>query len=179
MRRTKRFDADRSCRGSSTRRRLQIDEQPRRITLANPELERRIEENGALFDEMKTTYNATVKAFAAAIDCKDKYTEGHSVRVGRLAEIIAAELGWGKDETEGAAVAGYLHDVGKLTVERRIINAPYRINAKQSAELNKHPTVGYEILRPIHHPFADVPLAAKCHHERVDGRGYCRRGGCR
>jgi len=136
------------------------------------ELERRVEENRALFDEMKTTYTATVKAFAAAIDCKDKYTEGHSVRVGKFSEIIAAELGWGKDETEGAAVAGYLHDVGKLTVERRIINAPYRINAKESAELNKHPMVGYEILQPIHHPYADVPLAAKCHHERVDGRGY-------
>ena len=136
------------------------------------ELERRADENRAMFDEMRSTYNATVKAFAAAIDCKDKYTEGHSVRVGRFSEIIAAELAWGKDEIEGAAVAGYLHDVGKLTVERKIINAPYRINAKESAELNKHPMVGYEILQPIHHPYADVPLAAKCHHERVDGRGY-------
>lgn len=136
------------------------------------ELERRVEENRQLFDDMKSTYNATVKAFAAAIDCKDKYTEGHSVRVGRFSEIIAAELGWGKDETEGAAVAGYLHDVGKLTVERKIINAPYRINAKESAELNKHPMVGYEILQPIHHPYADVPLAARAHHERIDGRGY-------
>lgn len=136
------------------------------------EIERHADENRKLFDEMRSTYHDTVKAFAAAIDCKDKYTEGHSVRVGRFSEIIAIELGWGKDETEGAAVAGYLHDVGKLTVERRIINAPYRINAKESAELNKHPTVGYEILLPIHHPYTDVPLAAKYHHERLDGRGY-------
>ena len=136
------------------------------------EIERRGEENRRLYDEMCSTYNDTVKAFAAAIDCKDKYTEGHSVRVGKFSEIIAAELGWGFDETEGAAVAGYLHDVGKLTVERKIINAPYRINAKESAELNKHPGVGYEILQPIHHPYADVPLAAKYHHERLDGQGY-------
>lgn len=136
------------------------------------EIERRAEENRQLFDEMRSTYHDTVKAFAAAIDCKDKYTEGHSVRVGKFSEIIAAELGWGQDETEGAAVAGYLHDVGKLTVERKIINAPYRINAKESAELNKHPGVGFEILQPIRHPYADVPLAAKYHHERLDGRGY-------
>ena len=136
------------------------------------EIERHAEENRQLFNEMRSTYHDTVKAFAAAIDCKDKYTEGHSVRVGRFSEIIATELGWGKEETEGAAVAGYLHDVGKLTVERRIINAPYRINAKESAELNKHPAVGFEILQPIHHPYADVPLAAKYHHERLDGRGY-------
>ena len=121
---------------------------------------------------MRTTYKYTVKAFAAAIDSKDKYTEGHSVRVGKYTEIIARELGWKDDEVEGAAVAGYLHDVGKLTVERKIINAPYRINAKESKELNKHPAVGYEILMPIHHPYTDVPLAAKYHHERLDGRGY-------
>ena len=136
------------------------------------ELERRAEENRRLYDDLKMTYADTVKAFATAIDCKDKYTEGHSVRVGKYSEIIAHELGWSDEEMEGAAVAGYLHDVGKLTVERNIINAPYRINAKESAELNKHPAVGYEILMPIHHPFADVPLAAKYHHERLDGHGY-------
>jgi len=136
------------------------------------EVERRAEENRKLYDELHTTYTDTVRAFAAAIDCKDKYTEGHSVRVGKYSEIIATELGWTQDETEGAAVAGYLHDVGKLTVDRRIINAPYRINAKESTELNKHPGVGYEILMPIHHPFTDVPLAARYHHERLDGRGY-------
>jgi HD-GYP domain-containing protein (c-di-GMP phosphodiesterase class II) len=136
------------------------------------ELERRAEENRRLYEDLKMTYADTVKAFATAIDCKDKYTEGHSVRVGKYTEIIAQELGWSDEETEGAAVAGYLHDVGKLTVERNIINAPYRINAKESAELNKHPSVGYEILLPIHHPYTDVPLAAKYHHERLDGRGY-------
>ena len=136
------------------------------------EIERHAEENRKLFDDLRTTYNDTVKAFAAAIDCKDKYTEGHSVRVGRYSEIIAAELEWSPDQVEGAATAGYLHDVGKLTVERKIINAPYRINAKESAELNKHPAVGFEILQPIHHPYTDVPLAAKYHHERLDGRGY-------
>ncbi|HEY0428466.1 MAG TPA: HD domain-containing phosphohydrolase [Pyrinomonadaceae bacterium] len=136
------------------------------------ELERRADENRRLYEDLRMTYKDTVKAFATAIDCKDKYTEGHSVRVGKYSEIIAHELGWSDEQIEGVAVAGYLHDVGKLTVERNIINAPYRINAKESAELNKHPAVGYEILLPIHHPYTDVPLAAKYHHERLDGRGY-------
>jgi HD-GYP domain-containing protein (c-di-GMP phosphodiesterase class II) len=136
------------------------------------ELERKAEENRRLFEDLQITYKDTVKAFAAAIDCKDKYTEGHSERVGKYSEIIAEELGWNENQVEGVAVAGYLHDVGKLAVDRTIINAPYRINAKESAELSKHPAVGYEILQPIHHPFADVPLAAKYHHERLDGRGY-------
>ena len=81
-------------------------------------------------------------------------------------------MGWGEDEVEGIQIAGYLHDVGKLVVDRNIINAPYHIDAKQSSELNRHPAAGYEILAPINLPYADIPLMAKYHHERLDGRGY-------
>lgn len=136
------------------------------------EVERRAEENRKLYEDLKAIYRDTVRSFAAAIDCKDKYTQGHSERVGKYSEIIAREMGWGEEEVEGIAIAGYLHDIGKLVVDRDIINAPYRIDAKQSSELNRHPAAGYEILRPINHPFADIPLMARYHHERPDGRGY-------
>jgi len=133
---------------------------------------KRAAENRRLYEELRAIYRDTVRAFAAAIDIKDKYTQGHSERVGRYSEIIAQELGWSEDEVEGIQIAGYLHDVGKLVVERDIINAPYRIDAKQSSELNRHPAAGYEILKRITHPYADIPLMAKYHHERLDGRGY-------
>src|SRR6478672_1128371 len=107
------------------------------------ELERRADENQRLYDNMRLTYKDTVKAFAAAIDCKDKYTEGHSVRVGKYSEIIAEELGWDENRVEGVAVAAYLHDVGKLVVDRNIINSPIRITASENAQLSKHPAVGY------------------------------------
>jgi hypothetical protein len=129
-------------------------------------------ENRRLYFDLRTIYRDTVRAFAAAIDIKDKYTQGHSERVGKYSEIIAREMGWGEEEVEGMAIAGYLHDVGKLVVERDIINAPYKIDAKQSSELNRHPGAGFDILSPICHPFADIPLMAKYHHERLDGRGY-------
>lgn len=136
------------------------------------ELSQRAEENRQLYNEMRVIYSDTVRAFAAAIDCKDKYTQGHSERVGKYSEIIAREMGWSDDKIEGIAVAGYLHDIGKLVVERDIINAPYKIDAKQSSELNRHPAAGYDILSPINHPYADIPLTARYHHERIDGRGY-------
>ena len=132
----------------------------------------RAEENRRLYEDLRAIYRDTVRAFAAAIDIKDKYTQGHSARVGRYSEIIAREMGWGEDEVEGIQIAGYLHDVGKLVVDRNIINAPYHIDAKLSSELNRHPAAGYEILAPINHPYADIPLMAKYHHERLDGRGY-------
>jgi HD domain len=136
------------------------------------QLEQRAEENRRIYEELRAIYRDTVKAFAAAIDIKDKYTQGHSERVGKYSEIIARQMGWNEDAVEGIAIAGYLHDVGKLVVERDIINAPYRIDAKASNELNRHPAAGYEILSPIHHPYADIPLMARHHHERMDGRGY-------
>ena len=136
------------------------------------EVERRAVENRKLYEDLKAIYKDTVRAFAVAIDCKDKYTQGHSERVGKYSEIIARELGWSEEEVEGIAIAGYLHDIGKLIVDRDIINAPYKIDAKKSSELNRHPAAGYEILRPIKHPFADIPLMARYHHERPDGRGY-------
>ena len=132
----------------------------------------RAEENRRLYEEARAIYRDTVRAFATAIDIKDKYTQGHSERVGRYSEIIAREMGWSEGEVEGIQIAGYLHDIGKLVVDRDIINAPYHINAKQSSDLNRHPVAGYEILSPINHPYADIPLMAKYHHERPDGRGY-------
>lgn len=136
------------------------------------EVKSQAEQNRRLYEELRAIYRDTVRAFAAAIDIKDKYTQGHSERVGKYSEIIAREMGFPEEEVEGLAIAGYLHDVGKLVVERGIINAPYRIDAKQSSELNRHPAAGFEILKSIHHPYADIPLAAKYHHERIDGRGY-------
>ena len=132
----------------------------------------RAEENRRLYEELRAIYRDTVRAFAAAIDIKDKYTQGHSERVGRYSEIIAREMGWSEEEVDGIQIAGYLHDIGKLIVDRDIINAPYHIDAKQSSDLNRHPAAGYEILSPINHPYADIPLTAKYHHERLDGRGY-------
>lgn len=136
------------------------------------QIEQRAEENRRLYEDLRTIYRDTVRAFAAAIDIKDKYTQGHSERVGKYSEIIAREMGWPEPEVEGIAIAGYLHDIGKLVVERDIINAPYKIDAKASSELNRHPAAGYEILSPIHHPYTDIPLMARHHHERLDGRGY-------
>ncbi len=136
------------------------------------EVKRKAEENQRLYDGLRAIYKETVRAFAAAIDMKDRYTQGHSVRVGKYSEVIAREMGWSDDEVEGITIAGYLHDIGKLIVDLSVINSPERFSAKDSAEMSKHPAAGYEILAPITHPYADIPLMARYHHERMDGAGY-------
>ena len=136
------------------------------------EVKRKAEENRRLYEGLRTIYRETVHAFAAAIDIKDRYTQGHSVRVGKYSEIIAREMGWSDDEVEGITIAGYLHDIGKLIVDLSVINSPERFSAKESKEMSRHPSAGYEILARINHPYAEIPLMARYHHERIDGNGY-------
>jgi HD-GYP domain-containing protein (c-di-GMP phosphodiesterase class II) len=136
------------------------------------EVERKAVENRRLYDGLRTIYRETVRAFAAAIDMKDRYTQGHSVRVGKYSEVIAREMGWDDEAVEGITIAGYLHDIGKLIVDLSVINSPERFSAKDSKEMSRHPAAGYEILSPISHPYADIPLMARHHHERIDGNGY-------
>lgn len=136
------------------------------------DVEHKANENQRLYEGLRAIYKETVRAFAAAIDIKDRYTQGHSVRVGKYSEIIAREMGWTDDAVEGIAIAGYLHDIGKLIVDLNVLNSPGRFNAKESKEMSRHPAAGYEILAPISHPYADIPLMARYHHERLDGNGY-------
>lgn len=136
------------------------------------EVEHKATENKLLYDGLRKIYKETVHAFAAAIDIKDRYTQGHSVRVGKYSEIIAREMGWSDDEVEGITIAGYLHDIGKLIVDLSVINSPERFSAKESKEMSRHPAAGYEILARINHPYAEIPLMARYHHERIDGNGY-------
>jgi putative nucleotidyltransferase with HDIG domain len=129
-------------------------------------------ENRRLYAEMRQIYRDTVRAFGAAIDLKDAYTSGHSDRVARYAEAIAREMGLSGLELEHIGVAGYLHDIGKITVDRAIINNPRPLTDKEFGELNKHVVTGFEILSNIRRPWDEIAYMTKCHHEKVDGTGY-------
>ncbi|MFY9610555.1 MAG: HD domain-containing phosphohydrolase [Blastocatellia bacterium] len=135
-------------------------------------LKRKADENRRLYREMRHIYRDTVRAFGAAIDLKDAYTSGHSDRVAKYAEAIAREMGLTGQSLEYVGVAGYLHDIGKITVDRAIINNPRPLTDREFGELNKHATTGYEILANIRHPWDEIAYMTKCHHEKVDGTGY-------
>ncbi|HJQ69680.1 MAG TPA: HD domain-containing phosphohydrolase [Blastocatellia bacterium] len=135
-------------------------------------LRRKAEENRRLYREMRQIYRDTVRAFGAAIDLKDAYTSGHSDRVAKYSEAIAREMGVSGQDLEYIEVAGYLHDIGKITVDRTIINNPRPLTDREYQELNKHVTTGYEILSHIRHPWDEIAYMTKCHHEKIDGTGY-------
>ncbi|HET9531735.1 MAG TPA: HD domain-containing phosphohydrolase, partial [Blastocatellia bacterium] len=105
-------------------------------------------------------------------DLKDAYTSGHSERVAKYSEAIAQEMGVTGRELDYTRVAGYLHDIGKIVVERAIIINPRPLTEREFKELNRHVTTGYEILSHIRHPWDEIAYMTKCHHEKVDGTGY-------
>ena len=135
-------------------------------------IKRKAEENRRLYKELRDTYQNTIRAFAAAIDLKDAYTKGHSDRVARYSEAIAREMGVDGRELEQISVAAYLHDIGKIVVDRAIINNPRPLTEREFKELNTHVVTGYEILSSINRPWNEIAYMTKCHHERVDGKGY-------
>ena len=146
------------------------------ITLHNArlflELAKKAAENKKLYENMRRIYHDTIQAFAAAIDAKDEYTNDHSYRVASYAVAIARELGWKKEDVEGIYVAGLLHDIGKIIIDREIINKGATLTAPEINEIKKHPQISYNILSKIKFPWKNVEHFVRHHHERPDGKGY-------
>ncbi len=118
-----------------------------------------------------TLFEETAEALTNAIDAKDKYTCGHSVRVASLSRLIAKEAGVCDDECEQIYFAALLHDVGKIGVPDEVINKQGKLTKEEYAMIMEHPVAGYQILSSIRQsPY--LSIGAHYHHERYDGTGY-------
>ncbi len=121
--------------------------------------------------KMRILFEQTATALATAIDAKDEYTHGHSMRVAEYSLKIAKLAG--KDENFCSQVyyAGLLHDVGKIGIADGIINKTGKLTDEEFAEIKKHPVIGKQILSSISQsPY--LSIGANYHHERYDGHGY-------
>ena len=112
-----------------------------------------------------------MKALAATIDAKDKYTNGHSTRVAEYSREIARRSGRSEQEQEDIYYAGLLHDIGKIGIPEEIINKTSRLTDEEYEVIKTHPVIGGNILKNISE-ISDIGVGAKWHHERYDGRGY-------
>lgn len=136
------------------------------------ELAKRASQNKRLYRNMQRIYHDTIQALAAAIDAKDDYTKDHSYRVATYAVAIARELGWKKTDVEGIYVAGLLHDIGKIIIDRGIINKGEKLTAPEMNEVKRHPQISYDILSKVKFPWKNIDHFVRHHHERLDGKGY-------
>lgn len=128
-------------------------------------------ENLARFAEQQEMSLGTLRALSTAIEAKDRYTGGHSERVGLMASRLAQKIGLDRHIIEQYRIAGIVHDVGKIGVPEAVLCKPGKLTDEEFAQIKLHPSIGYNILRDVPALSAVLP-GVLSHHERWDGRGY-------
>jgi HD-GYP domain-containing protein (c-di-GMP phosphodiesterase class II) len=137
-------------------------------------------DNSSLFEnlqrsnvELAMAYDATIEGWSWALDLRDKETEGHTERVTDLTLLLAATMGFSKEELVYIRRGALLHDIGKMGISDNILLKPGSLAPDEWKTMQMHPVYAYELLSPIAYlrPSLDIPY---CHHERWDGTGYPR-----
>jgi len=135
-------------------------------------LSQRVAENLRLLASLHGFYDNALEAFAAAIDVKHVNIHGHSLRVGRYAAAIGEALGVDSGEIASLRSAGYLHDIGKVAVDKHIFGKPGALDPNEFREMADHTVVGHQIVSGVQFPWPRIPEIVRWHHERGDGSGY-------
>ncbi len=123
-------------------------------------------------NELRQTYHATLEALTAALDLRDKETEGHSRRVTEYATVLARTMGLGGDAIDVIRQGALLHDVGKIGIPDNVLHKPGPLSVDEWALMRLHPQIGYNLLRGIEFLDDAVSTIVLYHHERYDGAGY-------
>ncbi len=116
-------------------------------------------------------FEQTATALVNAIDAKDEYSRGHSVRVAEYSEKIAKQLGKNDEECREIYYAALLHDVGKIGIPDSILSKKGRLTDEEYSEIKRHSLLGKQILSGISE-YPHLSIGANFHHERYDGKGY-------
>lgn len=122
-------------------------------------------------EENKELFLGTIRALAQAIDAKDPYTRGHSVRVNRYSVLLARQMGMSDDQIADIHVASLMHDVGKIGINDKILQKPGKLTAEEFEIMKTHTTKGAQIMQPIGKMQRIIP-GLRSHHERWEGGGY-------
>lgn len=113
----------------------------------------------------------TIESLVRAVDAKDSYTNGHSVRVATYTKQISKLLGYTDDQADTMYYTALLHDVGKIGVDDAILRKPGKLTDEEFAAIKAHTVIGAQILSRIT-SMPDLQYGALYHHERWDGKGY-------
>lgn len=106
-----------------------------------------------------------------AVEAKDPYTHGHSVRVAELSSRMGLRIGLEPEALRALHQGAYLHDVGKISVPDHVLNKPGELTPEEWTMIQGHPTVGWDLASRAR-SLRDSLSAIRHHHERWDGSGY-------
>lgn len=123
-------------------------------------------------EEYRDILEQSLLTFAGTIDAKDKYTNGHSIRVAQYSRELARRMGMSAQEQEHIYYVALLHDIGKIGIPDNVLNKPGKLTPEEREIIQRHPKIGAEILKNFT-ALEGIAEGAKYHHERYDGNGYC------
>jgi response regulator RpfG family c-di-GMP phosphodiesterase len=120
---------------------------------------------------IRHTFLSAIDSLVRAMEERDPYTAGHSLRVREYALQLSEALGLTKRAYRQLGLAARLHDIGKAGVPEAVLNKAGPLTLAEDLLIRDHPAIGERILAPIIRD-ADVLSAIRGHHERIDGNGY-------
>jgi HD-GYP domain-containing protein (c-di-GMP phosphodiesterase class II) len=106
-----------------------------------------------------------------SVEARDKYSIGHSERVGNLAGKMAEEMGLPDHEVRQLGIAGQLHDIGMVAIPEHIVVGRAKMGTQGFRTIKTHSQIGYDVLMPLK-SISSVLDATRYHHERMNGTGY-------
>ncbi len=124
-----------------------------------------------ILKDLKELFYKTIKSITSALDAKDPYTHGHSMRVTLYSIILAKELNVPDNQLESIETAGLLHDIGKIAIPESILCKPGRLTDDEFMIMKTHPINSERLISSIERLHSISP-GVKHHHERWDGKGY-------
>ncbi len=127
--------------------------------------------NKIFYNELRELLYKTIRAISNALDTKDSYTNGHSLRVTLYSMILARELNLDEAYMEDIEIAGLLHDIGKIAMPKNILCKNGRLTDDEFLVMKSHPVRGEKIVINIK-KLQIISEWVKAHHEKWDGTGY-------
>jgi len=100
-----------------------------------------------------------------------KWDLDHANNVAKYAKAIAKEMGLEPSIQEMVENAGFVHDIGKITVPSQILNKQSELTKREAELIRRHPESGYQILRSVD-AYAPLAMIVLSHHEWFNGEGY-------
>ncbi len=113
----------------------------------------------------------SLRALMEAVESKDSYTREHSLEVSDLTRRLCSAVGLSERETLAVEVGALVHDIGKVGIPDEILKKPGALTTRERMQIEQHPEIGAQILKPLPALKDVVPLVLH-HHERWDGTGY-------
>jgi response regulator RpfG family c-di-GMP phosphodiesterase len=128
-------------------------------------------ENNALYEVFYNNLTNTLKSLVNSIEARDSYTKQHSERVTNYSLRIANAMDLPDEDRDALGFGGYLHDIGKIGVRDTILLKPEKLTTEERNEINLHPVIGGNIIKPLRFFPKERELILH-HHEHFNGSGY-------